>query len=163
MDLIVSIFHVDVKLLIAQALNFLIIFLILYFFAFKPISKIMQERTTTIEKSLDDAKKIEEKLSLAEAESQAILSRAQKEYSDIVNQAHESAEENRQKLIAKTKEEVAEIVKKEKENIQADKEAMLKELRGEVADLVVLATEKIIKEKLDSQKDSEIISKAIQG
>ena len=162
MDLIVSTFHVNVELLIAQAVNFLIIFLILYFFAFKPISKIMQERTATIEKSLDDAKKIEENLASAEAESQAILSRAQKEYSEIINQANKSAEENRQKLIAKTKEEVAEIIKKEKENIQVEKEAMLKEVRGEVAELVVLATEKIIKEKLDSQKDHEIINNAIK-
>ena len=57
---------------------------------------------------------------------------------------------------------MAEIIKKEKENIQAEKEAMLKEVRGEVAELVVLATEKIIKEKLDSQKDHEIINNAIK-
>jgi F0F1-type ATP synthase membrane subunit b/b' len=52
MDSIISTFHVDLKLLIAQVINFGIIFFVLYKFAFKPIAKIMQERTNTIEKKL---------------------------------------------------------------------------------------------------------------
>ena len=50
----------------------------------------------------------------------------------------------------------------EKENIKEEKEAMLKELKKEVTDLVFLATEKIIKEKVDSEKDKKIIADIIK-
>jgi F-type H+-transporting ATPase subunit b len=162
MDSIISIFHIDVKLLIAQAVNFGIIFFVLYRFAFKPISKIMQERTKTIEESIENAKRIEEKLSMTEKESTEVLAQAQKEHSDIIVAANKTAEDNRQKSIVKTKEEMAEIIKKGKENIQAEKEAMFKELKKELGDLVILATEKIINEKINSEKDKEIISSIIK-
>ncbi len=162
MDSIISTFHVDLKLLIAQAINFGIIFFVLYKFAFKPIAKIMQERTATIEKSLKEAKEIEEKLSLTEKERNEILSTAKKDALDIVKNANKTAEENRQKLIIKTKEELAEIMRQEKAGIQAEKEASFKELKKELGDLVILATEKIINEKINDSKDKKIISDIIK-
>jgi len=36
---------------------------------------------------------------------------------------------------------------------------MLQELKEEVAELVVLATEKVLEEKVDSSKDKELIQK----
>ena len=50
MDTIIESFHVDFKLLIAQAINFLIVFLVLYYFVFKPLLKVMKERSEKIEK-----------------------------------------------------------------------------------------------------------------
>lgn len=162
MDSIISTFHLDLKSLIAQAVNFGLIFLVLYKFAFKPIAKIMQERTKTIEKSLAEAKEIESQLKLTEANRLEVLAQAKKEALEIVKKANQTAEENRQQLVIKTKEELAEIVKQEKDNIQRDKEAAFKELKKDLGDLVVLATEKIIKEKIDGRQDQKIISEIIK-
>ncbi len=61
MDSLVETFHLDVKLLIAQVINFAIVFLVLYYFALKPLLNVMNDRSAKIEKSLEDAKEIEKK------------------------------------------------------------------------------------------------------
>ena len=45
--------------------------------------------------------------------------------------------------------------------IEISKENAINELRSEVADLVIVATEKILDEKIDKNKDSKLIESAI--
>ena len=55
MDSLITTFHIDWKIIIAQVINFLIVFLVLYFFAIKPLKKMMAERADKISKGLTDA------------------------------------------------------------------------------------------------------------
>ena len=48
MDSIISTFHIDWKIIIAQAINFGVVFIVLYIFALKPLSKLMNERAEKI-------------------------------------------------------------------------------------------------------------------
>ena len=162
MDSLVSIFHIDFKLFLAQLINFAIIFFVLYKFAFKPIAKIMQERTVTIEKSLNDAKEVEKKLAETNLEQTKILNSAKKDALAIIENANQSAEINKQKLIEKTKLEVAAVFESEKAKIAQEKEESLKEIKNEMADLVVLAVEKVLKEKMTDVKDKKIIEDLIK-
>lgn len=134
MESLISIFHIDLKLFLAQLINFAIIFFVLYKFAFKPIAKVMQERTQTIEKSLDDAKEVEKKLTEANAEQVRITNEAKKEALAIIENANQSAEQNKQKLIEKNKQEVAATMDGEKARIAQEKEESLKEKRQEGAE-----------------------------
>ena len=45
--------------------------------------------------------------------------------------------------------------------IQQEKNKILAEAKSEIANLVMAATEKIIDEKLDSEKDKELIKKSL--
>ena len=56
MESIISTFHIDWKIIIAQVINFAIVFVVLYIFALKPLSKLMKERSEKIAKGIDDAK-----------------------------------------------------------------------------------------------------------
>ena len=56
MESIISTFHIDWKIIIAQMINFVIVFVVLYIFALKPLSKLMKERGEKIAKGIDDAK-----------------------------------------------------------------------------------------------------------
>lgn len=161
MDSLIETFHIDIKLLIAQAVNFAIVFSVLYFFALKPLMKVMGERTKTIEKSLDDAKKIEENLAKAEEDYKEKINEAKKETSAIIAKAMETAEIKKKESINKAKEEIGQIINKEKAKIQEEKGQVLKEIKKEVADLVAVSLEKILKEKVDHKKDKDIIKKLI--
>ncbi|HNX11301.1 MAG TPA: F0F1 ATP synthase subunit B [bacterium] len=162
MDSLISIFHIDWKILIAQIINFGIIFFVLYRFAFKPLSKMMNDRTKLIEKGLTDAKDIEKKLTQTNFEQVEVLNQAKKDALAIVEKANVQAEENKQKLVEKTKQEVAQIIVQEKAKIQAEKDSLREELKREMAELVILATEKVIGEKMDGAKDKELIAKIIK-
>lgn len=162
MESLIETFHIDIKLLIAQAINFAIVFSVLYFFALKPLMKVMGDRTKTIEKSLDDAKKIEENLAKAEADYKEKINEAKKDASAILAKAMESAEAKKKETINKAKEEIGTIINQEKAKIQTEKGIVMKEIKKEVANLVAVSLEKILKEKIDYKKDKEIIKKLIQ-
>jgi F-type H+-transporting ATPase subunit b len=159
MDSLISTFNIDVKLLIAQAVNFAIVFGVLYYFALRPLMKIMGERTEKIEKGLADAKKIEDRLAKTEADYEEEIARARKEANGIIVIAQEQAEVKRQETIARAKEDIGVIINEEKSRIQQEKARTLKELKAEVADLVVASVEKLLAKKIDDRTDREIIKK----
>ncbi|MFA5359539.1 MAG: F0F1 ATP synthase subunit B [Patescibacteria group bacterium] len=159
MENIIETFHLDVKLIIAQIVNFTIVFLVLYWFAFKPLVKVMAERTSKIAKSLDDAKKIEEKLAETEKDFNQVISEAKKQANSILEKAAFDADIKKQAEIKRAKEEIGQIINQEKQKMQAEKAATLKEIKKEVADLVITSVEKVLNEKIDAKKDNEIIKK----
>ncbi len=161
MESLIETFHIDIKLLIAQAVNFAVVFSIIYFFALKPLMRVMGERARTIEKSLNDAKKIEENLAKAEEDYKEKISEAKKEASAILVKAAETAEVKKKETVNKAKEEIGVIINQEKAKMQSEKAIVLKEIKKEVADLVVASLEKILKEKVDGKKDKEIIREVI--
>ncbi|MCK4540190.1 F0F1 ATP synthase subunit B [Candidatus Parcubacteria bacterium] len=162
MENLIETFHIDIKLLIAQVINFAIVFSVLYFFALKPLLKVMRDRTKKIEKSIDDAQKIEKKLSRTDEEYDKAIGKAKKEANIIMEKANIMAEEKRQDLIKKAKNEIGQIINKEKEQMQVEKAKTLKEIKKETADLVVVSLEKILEEKVDNKKDSELIRRMVK-
>ncbi|MFH1661985.1 MAG: F0F1 ATP synthase subunit B [Candidatus Falkowbacteria bacterium] len=162
MDSLIETFHIDVKLLIAQMINFAIVFCVLYFFALKPLMKVMSDRTKKIEKSLDDAKKIEENLEKTEEKSNEIIARAKKEANAILEKTETISEEKRKEILQRTKEEIGAIINKEKEKAQAEKLKTLKEIKKEVADLVVASVEKVLEKKVDGKEDKRLIEKIVK-
>ena len=161
MDSLLSTFNIDVKLLVAQAVNFAIVFAVLYFFALKPLLKIMAERTKKIEKSVKDAAEIEKRLEKTEADYNKEISRARAEANEIIAKAQEKAEVKRKDMVAKAKEEIGAIINEEKAGIQKEKAKTLKEIRVSVAELVVSAMEKVIEKKFSDKENKEMIKKMI--
>lgn len=163
MESLVSTFHIDVKLLIAQVINFGIVFAVLYFFALKPLLKVMADRSAKIEKSLEEAKEIEEKMNQAEGEYKKVVAEAKKEAVAVLAKAGELAEKKKEETIVKTREEIGQIINTEKEKMRQEKAQTIKEIKKEVADLVVLSLEKVLAEKIDPKKDKELIKKIVKG
>lgn len=162
MESLISTFHIDLKLFIAQVINFAIVFSVLYFLAFKPLVKTMTERTEKIDKSLKDADEIEKRLALTEKEREEIIAAAKKQANLIVEEASQRGEYRKNELVAKAKEEIGQVINNEKEKIARDKAETLKEIKKEVADLVVLTVEKLLSEKMTGDKDRELIKKLVK-
>lgn len=162
MDTILEAFHVDVKILVAQAVNFAIVFAVLYFFVLKPLTKIMNDRTKKIEKSLEDAKRIDNNLIKTENDYKETMSNARKEASKIMEHAHEQAEKKKAEMIVKAREEIGQAINEEKARMQLEKAQVLKEIKNEVAGLVIASLEKVLEEKTDSKTDKELIIKILK-
>jgi F-type H+-transporting ATPase subunit b len=163
MGSLIETFHIDIKLIIAQMVNFAIVFGVLYWFAFKPLTKVMAGRSEKIAKSLDDAKKIEEKLAKTEAEFNQTMAEAKKQANAILEKAAAQADAKKKETVIRAKEEIGQIINQEKQKMQAEKAATLKEIKKEVADLVILTVEKVLGEKMDEKKDKEIIRRVIKS
>ncbi len=162
MGSLIETFHIDVKLLIAQIINFAIVISVLYYFALKPLIKVMRDRTAKIEKSLEDAKRIDEKMDKTEAEYKEALASAKKEANEILTQARADADVKKEELVKKAKEEIGKLINEEKAKMQQEKARTLKEIRSEVADLVAAGLEKVLEKKIDGKTDKELIKKLIK-
>lgn len=162
MESLISTFQIDLKLFIAQLINFAIVLAVLYFFAFKPLVKIMSERTTKIEKSLKDAEEIEKRLALTEKERAEVIAIAKKQAAILIEEADKRGEERRAELIAKAKEDIGQVINQERAKMSREKAETLKEIKKEIGDLVVLSVEKLLNEKMTGEKDQELIKKLVK-
>lgn len=149
MESLIETFHIDWKLLTAQIVNFAIAFAVLYFFALKPLAKVMKERSDKISKGIEDSKEIEKKLSQTQEDYKAEIVKAKKEAADILAKAGELAEEQKKQSLSKAKEEIAAVINQEKAKIAAEKLQTVKEIKEEIADLVGAAVEKVLEERVE--------------
>ncbi len=161
MDTIIDSFHVDIKLLIAQVINFTIVFSVLFYFVIKPLMKGMKDRTEKIESSLKEAEDIKKQLAKTEDDYNRQITIARKEAGEIIEQAVAKAEKKKNEMITKAKEEIGVVINKEKEGIRAEKEKVMIELKTEVVDLVTQSLEKVLEKKIDKKEDKDLIEKII--
>ncbi len=149
------------KLLIAQIINFLILLFVLHRFAYKPILKMLDDRTNKIEKGLKDAEETQNKLREITQKEKEILAKARTEAQEILKKTEDMAKKSKEEIAVEAKTQAEKIISDAKASIESEKTKMLREVKSEVAELVVLATEKVIREKIDSAKDRELIEKSI--
>ncbi len=133
-------FGVDWSHLIAQIISFSIVCLFLYFFAYKRVLSMLEERRQRIAEGLANAEKIKAELAKAEAQRQEIMSQANAQATKFIEEARAAAarvqEQETQKAIATAEH----IIAKAREASEADHARMLAELKREVGRLVVQTT-----------------------
>lgn len=153
---------IDWRLLAAQIINFFILLFILYKFLYTPILRLLENRAKKIEKGLNDAKAIEQRLKEIEKLKQEKMSEALDKAKQIVEEASLVAENNKKEKIIEARTEITAQVIKAKELIKEEKGKMLDEVKKEVGELVILAIQKIIPETLDKKKDKVMVEEAIR-
>jgi len=134
---------IDLPKLIAQLVNFGIVLVVLWKFAYKPILAMLDQRRDKIAESMANAEKIKSELAKTEAMRQEILAQASTQANKLIEEARAAAarvqEQESQKAIAAAEQ----IVAKAREAAAADHARMLGELRREVGRLVVATTARV--------------------
>jgi F-type H+-transporting ATPase subunit b len=157
MDSIISTFHIDWKIIIAQAINFGIVFVVLYIYALKPLSKLMAERSEKINKGIDDAKVNASMLAKTAEEYDAALTKAKNEANKIFQDGKKEAETKKTQMLEDAKKEVALVIENGKKTLEAEKTKMVEEAKKEIVALAMKATEKLMGEKVGSSFDEKTI------
>lgn len=152
---------VNLSTLIAQIVSFLVLFGLLYFFAYKPILRMFDERSQRIKESVEQAAKVKEEAAAAEEENRKKLEAAAKEGQEAIARAMRAGDEARQRAQQEAKVEAAGLVEKAREEIQRERDEVIGELRQEFADLAVAAAEKVIEKSLDKEAHRELIEKVL--
>ena len=158
MDSLITTFHIDWKIIIAQAINFLIVFLVLYFFALKPLSKLMKEREKRIEGGVKDALTNKELLLATQKEYDTVLAKARIEANTIFQEGKTEAENNKKEIIVKAQAEVESMIASGKRALEAEKTKMVEEAKSDIVSLVVKATEKLLQTEADKSFDQNAIN-----
>lgn len=153
----------DGRLFVFQLINFAIVTVILWFLVLKPLIKKLIERQKLIDEGLDNAKKAQERMERGEIDYRAKMSEAKKEAQIILEKTKKDAETLSENLKVRAKQEIESLAEQAKKNILKEKEEMMIGLKGETANLIVVALEKILGEKMTSEKDKKMIEEAIKN
>jgi len=153
---------IDVKLFLGQIINFLILLLILWRFAYKPVVKMLNDRREKIAQSIANAKKIEEDLVATEQKTRGMLDQAQEEGQKILENSTLAASEQKKEIVTLAKNQAEKEITRAKSAINQEKELASKALEKEMTALVRLATEKILRQETSTVLQKQAIDEAIE-
>jgi len=153
---------INLPTLLAQLVNFFILFALLYFFAYKPILRMFDERSRKIRESVEQAEQVREEATRAEEENRKKLDAAAKEGQDAIARAMRAGDEARQRAEQEAKEQAGTLVDRARLDIQRERDEAIGELRQEFADLAMVAAEKVIEKSLDKEAHLELIDKVLE-
>jgi len=148
--------------LLIQLVTFLLVFAVLRKWAFKPITKVMNERRETIESGVKLGEKMQKDQAELEANIAAELNKARLEADGIVVSAQDNARDLVREAETKARVKADSIIEQAKERTAQDVARARKKLEGELVGLISDATEAIIDEKVDAKKDAALIDKALK-
>ena len=157
---IVETFGIDWPMLIAQAINFLIVAIVIWKFAFKNVLSTIKEREKQISDSLKNADRIKLELEETEKQQQQTLQDASLEAKKTISSAQEQAKAFIEAQKDDARKQAEEIIAKAKVAMEQERERVLLEAREEIASLVVLTATKVLSKDLSEEEKEKFSSQA---
>ena len=154
---------INLGLLVSQLFNFTVLAVLLYFVAYKPILRMLDERSARIKKGLNDAELASKRAAEMEQEFEQRMAEARKEGQEIIAQATQRSEQQRLDILEEARVQARTEIEKAKEEIARERDLAMEELREQVADLSLTISEKVIGEALDEKSQRQLIAEFLEG
>jgi len=139
---------IEPQVVIAQAIAFLILLVVVQRFLFKPFNSILQQRQEQIANNLANADAQREKAEALRKDYEAHLAGIADEAREKLEQATRDAEAARQRLLESAKTEIDELHRRNVAQLALEREQLRRELRTEMADIAVMAAGKALRAQL---------------
>jgi len=153
--------NIEPGLMIWTLITFGIAVFILWYFAFGPLQKIIDQRRDSIQESMDVAEETRvEALRLLE-EYKATLAKVRGESDEILERSRTTADHAKAEIIAEAKTQGERILERAHEQIERDTRTALREIKGQIAELTALATEKVAASSLNAADQQRLIDEAL--
>ena len=158
-----ALIQVTPGLMIWTIVAFFITFFVLKKYAFGPIQKMIDERRAQIARSIEEADHARDEARNLLEEHKKLMQEARGEAEGIINEARKTRDSIETRMREETEADRQRRLEETKREIQAETTRQLERIRSEVADLTLEATSRIVGEKLDSERDRELIASAIDS
>lgn len=133
-------------------LIFIVFFILLKKFAWKPILHAVNERESGIKEALAQAEQARKEMQNLTADNERILKEARNEREELLKEARAIREDMIQQAKSEAQAEADKLMTKAKESIENEKQLAVAELKNQVAELSVTIAEKLIKDQLASKE-----------
>ena len=148
--------------LITQIVSFGVLFGILCALLYKPVLRLLDQRSARIKESLETAERVQKEAAQSQEEMQRQLQTAREEGQTLIAQAREAAERFREEEMTKARTEIQGEKERAQANIQRERDAAIEELRRQFTDLAITAAEKVVERSLDAGAHRELIEKVLE-
>jgi F-type H+-transporting ATPase subunit b len=149
-------------LLLTQIVTFVILLLLLRVVAYKPIMRMLDERSNKVKESVEQAEAVQAQSAQAEEQLKKQLEEAGRESQERISRAVKAGEEVKQRAQDDAKKEAETLIERARAEIQRERDEAVQEVRREFADLTVLAAGKVIERSLDKEAHRDLIEKVLE-
>jgi F-type H+-transporting ATPase subunit b len=156
-------FQLNIFWILVSSLNFLFFFFVITYFAWGPLTRILDERRDRIEQGLRDADQARRDRESAEQERLATLAEARREANEILARSQKVAQESREADIAATRLELERMRTRAAADIEAEKHRAIADLRAEVADLALQAAGRVVGESMTGDRQRRLVEEFLAG
>ncbi len=148
MEEILHAFGIDWRLIAIQIFNFVLLAVLLSYFLYTPVLKLLREREEKVKKGLDDAEAAAKARAEADITKTEIVKEAHGEAAQIVSRATVHAEERAKMLQGEADARIAREIADAKARAEEIKAQAVKESEAEIAKLAILGAEKVLRKEL---------------
>lgn len=153
----------DVRDILIQLIATILLFVVIRFFFWKPITKILESRRDAIDKALDDANESKENARQIEAELQEELSKAKIQVKELLDKAERDGNLRREAIINDAKEEARRRLENLEVELEQEKKNMEKDIKKQIVDIAFLAAEKIVAKEINQDKYLDVVDDILKG
>ncbi|MCK4361817.1 MAG: F0F1 ATP synthase subunit B [Dehalococcoidia bacterium] len=153
---------INVPGLVAQLVGFFLLFGLLTVVLYKPVRRMLDERSNRIKESMEQAEQIKEQMAKTEEQVREQLGAARRDGQDILAQAAQMGERLKEEARGEARQEAEVIVARARTEIERERDAAIDEVKRQFVDLAITAAEKVVNETLDREKHRRLIEEVLE-
>ncbi len=153
---------VNLPLLIVFVINFIVLFILLRMFLYKPVLKMLDERAKRTKEAMELAESAKQSFEQSRAEVQSQIEKGRQEAQAIIAQATQIGERLKEESRQEAAKQAQTIVDRTRLELDAERQKIVDELRREFVDIAILAAEKVIRETIDREKNRKLIEDTLR-
>ncbi len=143
--------------LLINLLALIVLFIALYFLAYKPVSRYLKARKDHIEGDLKEARVAKEKAQKVASESENIIAKAKDQADEIVKEAKSNAQVVSERLQKEAEEEIRRKKEMAEEDILKKKEKAAREMKKEMVEVALSTSEKILGRSINEEDEKRFL------
>lgn len=143
-------------------LSVIVLFALLYKFAWGKLLDMLDERQNLVNNQLDDAERNQKEALALLKQNQEKLANAQSEIKEMMEKARSQSKLEKESILNDAKIQAELLKENAKRDIEDEKNKALDEISKQIAELSVLVASKIIEKQLDAKEQSALVDKIIK-
>lgn len=147
---------------ITQLCSTAILFVLMYKLAWKPVKKILDERSAYENEKLSLANRLANENEVLQEQSRKTLAEAHQTAHEIVEEAKVSSTKIANEIVEQGHKDAAMALERAKKASEAQHDQMLEQMHQEMVDVAMDATEKMLRNKIDKEADRAVIDEFIK-
>lgn len=141
----------------------IILFIVVAIFFWKPITKILEQRRSVIDKDLEEIEKAKDNAIEVEASANALLKETQEKVKEMLDKAEKEANLKRDQIINQAREEAQRRMDNLQVELEQERNSMEKEIKQEIVEIAFAAAEKIVSKEINQDKYLDVVDQILKG
>lgn len=145
MEQIITVFGVNWKLFLIQAVNFGLLLALLYRYLYRPVLGMIDTRREKVENAIRKAEQMERDFGEAELEKARLVREATLKGDELIEAAKKHAEAEEHNILKEAHRKAVHLINEAERRLERERQDMIQATEREVARSAVLAAEKILR------------------